>query len=482
MRRNASLFLLSWVLLLLSTRGQASPARPRPEAPGQASPARPRSVASARSFSLAEANRFAQRRSWDARIARAATQEARARRSATRMLWFPQLKITANALLWNSDLPFEIPPMDTSTIQMPDGCELFSAYSDCLNAFMQAFDLGKIREQFTMQATVRIAQPLTPLYAIFQANRVSRLAVQMAKQGEKKTADQIRFEVTQAYLQVYQAEAYDRIMREAEALVQAHETRVRALLKEDVVRRAELLKVRVKHAEVQQGRLRARAAVSLARSNLARLLGLPIQARLHLTERFADPPPRFPLTLETCIRRAQRQRPEIRMTRIGQEQALAGRRAKRWGLVPTIAAVAQFEANYGMGTIMPKTAVFVGAVLEWDFAWGKRWLDADVLTAKLNQARLLERKARAGIPLEVKKHFLDLQVARQSLHVARTQVAAAAESHRIQVKRYELHAGSSTDVLDAQMELTRARVSYSSSLYQYYIARAALARAMGGRP
>ncbi len=418
-------------------------------------------------------------KSWDVKIANAGLREARIKRGATRMLWFPRLKVTGNVLLWNKDLPFKIPPLDVSSIQMPDGCELFAAYGNCMNAFMQAFNLGKIREQFTMQATVQLVQPLTPLFSIYYANRVDVLGVSMARAKQKHTAHHVRFEVTKAYLQVYQARAFDRIMREAEALVKAHDERVRKLLKEEMVRRADQLKVRVKLAEVQQGRLKAHAAVELALSNLARVLGLNIETRLDLVERFPDPPAPFRMTLAQCIRRALQQRQELRMTRIGQQQAEAGRRAKRWQLMPTVAAVAQFEANYGMGTFMPKAAFFVGGVLEWEFAWGKKWREADVLTAKLNQAQLLERKARAGIPLEVKKHYLDLRVARASLRVAKAAVKSATEAHRIQVKRFQLSAASTTDVLDAEMELTKAKATYANALYQYYIAEAALKRAMG---
>ncbi len=413
------------------------------------------------------------------KLAGAAVSEAHAKRRASKLMWFPRLKVTGNILLWDSDLNFEIPPLDMENIDMPAGCELFASYGHCFDAFMQAFDLGKIREQFTMQAAVQLVQPLTPLYSIYQVNRVDKLGVGMARAQRKRSSQQVRFEVTQAYLQVYQAQAYDQIMAEAEKLVLAHDKRVRKLLDEEMVRKAEQLKVRVKLAEVQQGRLKSQAAVELARSNLARVLGLDINAKLRLTERFLDPPPPYALSLEQCTARALKQRQEIRMTRLGQAQARAGRSAKRWQMVPTVAAVAQFEANYGMGTIMPTTAFFFGAVLEWEFAWGKKWRDADVLTAKLNKARLMERKARSGIPLEVKKHYLDLRVARASLKVAKAAVTAAAESHRIQVKHYELDASSTTDVLDAQMELTKAKAMYSKALYDYYIARAALRRAMG---
>ena len=432
------------------------------------------------SLSLGQAIDLGLRQSWDVRIARTEVREAKIQQSSNMHLWFPRLKVTGNLLLWNKALPFEIPPMDFSGLTMPPGCELFGSYSHCFGAFLEAFDLGVIRERFTAQATVQLVQPLTPLYSVYQLGRVGRLGERMAQAKQVQTESQVRYEVTEAYLQAYQARVFDGIMKEAEELVRAHEERVAKLLQEEMVRRAEQLKVQVKLAEVRQNRLKTAAAVELSLANLARVLSLPIHTPLALTERFPDPPPPYAHSLDGCIERALRNRQELLMVKLGQEQARAGRAAARWQLVPTVAAVAQFEANHGMGTIMPKTAFFVGGVLEWEFQWGKKWKDADLLTLKLRRAELLERKAREGIPLEVKKHYLDLGVARASLGVARAAVKSAEEALRIQVKRFELQAGSNTEVLDAQMELTKSRASYSSALYQYYIAEAALERAMGG--
>jgi outer membrane protein TolC len=278
---------------------------------------------------------------------------------------------------------------------------------------------------------------------------------------------------------VYRAETYVGIMEEAQALVKAHLERIARLLAEEMVRQAEQLKVQVKAAEVEQGLLQARASRRLARSNLARLVGLDLDASLALTERFPDPPPPYPLTLAQCVARALRGRPEIRMTQLGQAQARAGRAAKLWQLVPTVAAVAQFEANHGTGSFLPKASFFVGAVMEWELDWGKTLRDADEISAKGQRAAALEHKARTAIPMEVRKYHSDLEVALASLKVTRAAVTAATESLRIQVKRFELSAAASTDVLDAQMDLTQARAKATDALHRYYLARAALDRVMG---
>jgi len=424
-----------------------------------------------RRLTLAQARALARSDSHDIAISRADVHQARAKRKATFHRYFPTLKITGNLLYWDSDLPFDIP-----TVQSSPDCPLPAG---CLTLFTDLFAGLRIRERLTAQVSVRLIQPLTPLYSIHHLNRLNRLGVRVARTKLSATRGQVRHNVTQAYIQAYQAQVLSAIMRSAEALVRAHTKRVKTLLAEDVVRRAELLRVQVKAAQVKQAILKAEAAVNLAKSNLARVMGLNINTPLTLTERFRDPPPPYPLNLKQCTARAMRQRSELHLTRLGAAQLRAGRKATLGRLIPTVAAIAQFDANHGLGVVMPKTSFFVGAVLQWDFEWGRKIRQADVLTARLNRVRAMDRKARSAIPLQVKKLFLDLRVARASLKVAKKAVRAAAESHRIQTKRFELRAGSSTDVLDAQMDLTRAKASATNALYKYYLAKAALDRAMG---
>lgn len=425
----------------------------------------------ARSLSLAQARALARSDSHDIAISRAVVHQARAKRKATFHRYFPMLKITGNLLYWDSDLPFDIPPVQSS----PD-CPLPAG---CLTLFTDLLSSLKVRERLTAQISIRLIQPLTPLYSIHQLNRLDSLGVRVARTKLDATRQQVRHNVTQAYILAYQAQVLATIMRSADRLVKGHTKRIKMLLAEDMVRRAELLKVQVKAAQVKQTILKARAAVELSKSNLARVVGLDINTPLTLTERFRDPPLPYPLTLKQCTARAMRQRAELRLTRLGAAQLRAGRKATLGQLIPTVAAVAQFDANHGLGVVMPKTSFFVGAVLQWDFEWGRKIRQADVLTARLNRVRAMERKARSVIPLQVKKLYLDLRVARASLKVAKTAVRAAAESHRIQIKRFELRANSSTDVLDAQMELTQAKGNAANALYKYYLAKAALDRAMG---
>jgi len=63
--------------------------------------------------------------------------------------------------------------------------------------------------------------------------------------------------------------------------------------------------------------------------------------------------------------------------------------------------------------------------------------------------------------------------------VTKKAIEQAEENFRITEKRYKERVATSTDVLDAQTLLARAKSDYTNALGDYHISRAQLERAMG---
>ena len=89
---------------------------------------------------------------------------------------------------------------------------------------------------------------------------------------------------------------------------------------------------------------------------------------------------------------------------------------------------------------------------------------------------------RRGVRLEVQQSHVALEVATRLLAVAKRAVAQAQEAYRIVGAKYAAQASTTKDLLDAQLALTRAELLRSNALYGWYLARAALARALGEPP
>jgi len=97
----------------------------------------------------------------------------------------------------------------------------------------------------------------------------------------------------------------------------------------------------------------------------------------------------------------------------------------------------------------------------------------------LLKARENEQKVRESVQLEVKQAYLAIRSAAQKVQATQTVVTQASESFKIATVRYQAGVGINLDVLDAQLNLDKARTNNIQALYDYNVGIAALEKAMG---
>jgi len=121
--------------------------------------------------------------------------------------------------------------------------------------------------------------------------------------------------------------------------------------------------------------------------------------------------------------------------------------------------------------------------LSWDlWDWGKTRSDVREAEARARQAAVGAEVLRDQIAFEVERRLVDARTTWETLDVARAGATAAEEAFRIQTVRFEQGAATTTDVIDAESEVTRARTSYASARFDYYLALVALLRSVGQLP
>ncbi|GAH67528.1 unnamed protein product, partial [marine sediment metagenome] len=127
--------------------------------------------------------------------------------------------------------------------------------------------------------------------------------------------------------------------------------------------------------------------------------------------------------------------------------------------------------------------------------WGEEWNLNLVLSIPLfdgwaNRARVAQRRSQikqidfslrgleAGIDLEVKKAFWDLEASEERIYAQEKNIEQAEEVLSIAEVRYKSGAITNLEVLDAQLALTRVRLGYLKALYDHNVAMAELEKAM----
>lgn len=437
----------SWLALLCGGLVAAAPAG--------------RALARTHSLKLDEAIRIAMRSNAKLRQARAGVAEAEARRKSVRGEIGGKLKVEGTLTYWDDELRFELPAGFAS--MLPPG-----------------LDLGVIREQLNTQLSVIFAQPLTPLYQTITGYRMATVGRDAAKLGLGAAAQAIAAETTKAYLGVIQARAGTEIARTAVQQVTAHVTQAQAFQRAGLASRSDVLKAEVALAEAEEGMIKAEAGLALAQAGLGMLIGLPRGDEVRPTEVFTDPPPPLGETLGRDTARALRQRPDLRATAAKVTIAEQSRDIARWNFVPQVIALANYTHATGAELMYPRNSFFVGGMLKWDlWEWGAKYYQLQQAKHAIAREEAELEGLRGQVAIEVKKAFLELRIADKTLVVARKRVKHAEEAYRIEQAKFGENATTTTDVLDAQLALTRAKLSYSNALYGWYAARAALTRSTG---
>jgi outer membrane protein TolC len=438
-----------------------------------------------RKLSLAEATRLALAQNPELRLEDAKVTEAEARQKSTGSNWGPKLLLDANLLVWNDSQKFELamPTMeDIATKLKPTDLATLVKYSDLLALMPYLFDLGNIREQVTAQIQLTLAQPLTPLLQVREGHKATRMLTEATTLDRQTKREEIVYKVKEGYLKLMQVQRLAEVAQTGVDQVSEHLKRARQFQAAGLIGKQEVLKAQVELARARERVIKARYGISLSSSALGMLLGLPLEERIVPTEKVVDPPPSRSGELGALMRQAGEQRAELKSMEKKREAALADEKRTRYDLVPQLSAIATYQHTEGQGTLMPKNSFFFGGILKWEvWDWGGKYYAAKAARARVAQAELGQRLLREGVALQTKKAFLDLEQSREELEVARTVIAEAEEAYRIEQKRFAANANTSTDVLDAQLSLTRANLSYTTALYGYYIARAALERAVGER-
>ena len=186
-----------------------------------------------------------------------------------------------------------------------------------------------------------------------------------------------------------------------------------------------------------------------------------------------------------AVELAKKHRPELKQSELAIEQADKSITLSRAPYLPAVTVSANYlkqgddilTQEYPFGPSEVKTAL---ATLEWRFwAWGQS--KDEVAVAKYNMKKAQENEVGLldNITLQVREAFLDIKEFEYNITVTEKAIEQAEEDYRINQSRYQAQLSTTTNVLDAQTRLTRARINYYNALYNYQISLMRLAWATG---
>jgi outer membrane protein TolC len=311
---------------------------------------------------------------------------------------------------------------------------------------------------------------------ILAANRAAQAGVVAAEQERRGTEQGVTTELVDRYFKRRLAADVLEVRRQALETFTRHLDDARRLKAAGQIARTDELRAEVARSEADRELKKAARDVALASVALRSTLGNEVDAM-----------PTTPLALITGVEplatfsgAADSGNATIGKLAALREQARQGVRAARAELLPSIDVFGTRELFSGRlnSTTDPKWIVGVGARWELFDGFGR--------VNRLRSARHLEEavgfehdRAKNEVGTLVQQRYDEYQSALEQHQSLETTVALAQESLRSEQKAYESAVGTSTDVIDAELSLSRALVDRLNALYELDLSLARLLEASG---
>lgn len=314
----------------------------------------------------------------------------------------------------------------------------------------------------------------------YQASRIAEDAALL--EIDAKSQDVVQ-EVKIAYYNILRAQRLRDTALKAAEMLAAHRDNAQNFFRVGLIPKNDLLQAEVELANGRQSLVKAQNAVVLANSRLNTVLKRELASPVEVVDILDYKP--FQKTFEECLDTARKNRPELKISKLAADQAGKMVRVAQSEYFPNVGLVGNYT-RFGDTVSLAGTdykdreSWQVMAVASWNFwEWGKTKFRVDSVRSRESQAIDQAKELNDLIALEIKNAFLVLQEAESQIAVSQSVIEQAEENFRISEARYKERVARTTEVLDAQTLLTKARSEYANALGDFNISHARLQRAMG---
>ncbi|MDQ3300689.1 MAG: TolC family protein, partial [Myxococcota bacterium] len=261
---------------------------------------------------------------------------------------------------------------------------------------------------------------------------------------------------------------------------------VRALADAQRVSKADLMRVESQEAQIEQVADQLRYLSELREEQLRLLIDATAGEPLAIGEDIrADIPQPATGRLDDLMASAVKQRLEFRVLDVGIRAKEKQREAERAGQLPKLSAFASADYARPNQRVFPQVDEFrftwqAGVQLSWTLneALVTRAQDRR-FGAEIRELRADRDNLQRGTRIAVLAAQQAVELARRSLATSQKGLAAAEESYRVRQALLAAQRATAVELVDAETELTRARIASLNARVDLRVALVQLAHAVG---
>ncbi len=329
---------------------------------------------------------------------------------------------------------------------------------------------------------LQVTQPLFRGPRAGAALRGARVLALLSDETVRGATHGTIHEVARGYLDVLLAQRLHEVYEEAVRSAQAQLVDVEHKSAQGMASRFDVLRSQVEVATFKAEMIRHRNGVSLARARLLKSMGVSQESMVMLSDKlvYQSVKPE----LETAVRTAFENRPELFQAELGvllQQEAVRATRSAYW---PSVDAV--FTERFAKPDPHDSTSNDWGD--SWTFGVSMTWPIFDGMSREgrmIQERAALDKKkvellaAQEDVLLQVRQAVLSLVDAEEFVDSQRLNINRAGEALRLAEVGYRQGVNTRVEVTEARAALTRAMGLQYQAIHGHVKARLELQRAMG---
>ncbi len=330
---------------------------------------------------------------------------------------------------------------------------------------------------------VNIQQPLFTGFNLLSTYQRSKLAHEQSQSQLNRAELELILEIQTSFLDLLAARQSVLVAEDSVTRLESHLEVSRSLFEVGLAPRLDVLRAQVDVSEAEQELIIAQNQVQTLEARLNMLLNLPWNQQVIYEGELQFLP--YTLGLDESRRIALQRRPDIFIADKSIQIATKDERITASDFYPHIGANFDLirrgdDPTVSGGVLQDRKEWRAGVQLEWTiFEWGRTYYAWEQARQGTRQLMAEYQSLLQSVSFEVKADYLLIQESQNRITVARQGVEEARESFRMAEARYEAQVGTSTEVLDAQANLSRAEGSLIRAESDYLKALASLYRSMG---
>jgi outer membrane protein TolC len=378
--------------------------------------------------------------------------------------YFPNITNESNALYVTNLQRIEVPPGAFGVI--PGGAPIPAS----------TVYLTQGEQSFQSSGTM-LAQPLTQLIKIHDANKIAEADLKISESAERKTVTDVVFEVQELYYRVLTTQlrrnaAQLQIASSEESLAEAREQNKNGSLLE-----VALIESRANSLEAKQTLLTADMQISTLATQLNDVMGLPLETKLVLNpdvNTALDVPAR-----EEAQRIAVRDNPEIQEAVQKVAKARAAEGAAKAEYIPDVTAFARHSYQNGVPFVDHNFGTF-GVHFTYDlFDAGKRRSLIRERRDRVSEAEENLERMKEEVGVRITTIYNRLETTRTMVDVAKESLSARQESARLTENQFKDGISLASQRDAARAQAMKAQAGLLEASLDYLLTRDELTRVLG---